>query len=262
MKFEKNYTEYWENNISNPIDGLKIADVNEVMEFLPLLMIEKNEFVLDLGCSFGRMHGVLNKFSKNIFGIDPDKFAVEKAIKVGYIDVKVGDAENINFTDNFFNYIFSWAVYDVVDHFKGLIEANRVLKNNGKILITGKNDNYYHDDSYAFIAEKNAFLKSFPNHFLDIHLLINNIDKLGFLIDKLFLFPRRGDFGKLNYIEKTLNASLFEGYEYLLILKKIEDIKNITYNQLDKPYSKTATKIANSNGYLSVAEYFQKLGIE
>jgi SAM-dependent methyltransferase len=262
MKFEKKYTEYWKNNIINPIDGLKIADVNEVLHFLPFLHLCKADNVLDLGCSFGRMHKVLNEFSENIFGIDPDIFAVENSIKVGYTEVKVGNAENITFPDEHFHKIFCWAVYDVVDHWKGLLEANRVLKKNGKMLITGKNDNYYENDKNAFDAEKNAFLKSFPNHFVDINLLLKNIKELGFRLEHLFLFPRRGDLGKLIFTEVDEHNGLFKGYEYLMILEKVESVKNVIYFQIDTPHSKTANSIAQKNGYPVVAEYFKKLGID
>jgi SAM-dependent methyltransferase len=262
MKFEKKYTEYWKENIINPIDGLKIADLDEVMHFLPLLNIEKKNNILDLGCSYGRMFNILNKFSDNVFGIDPDNFAVENAIKEGYIKVKVGNAEKIDFSDNFFDKIFCWAVYDVVDHFSGLMEANRVLKKNGRMLITGKNDNYFEEDKFAFTAEKNAFLKSFPNHFLDMNLLVKNIGSLGFKIEKLFMFPKRGDFGKLNYVVTDHKSSMFKAYEYLLVLEKIKDIKDLTYIKFDNQYSKTAINIAINDGYASVNEYFKKIGID
>ena len=42
MKFEKKYTEYWKNNIKNPIDGLAIAGSNEVNHFLPFLAIHND----------------------------------------------------------------------------------------------------------------------------------------------------------------------------------------------------------------------------
>ena len=262
MKFEKKYTEYWKQNISNPIDGLKIADLNEVMHFLPLLKIEKQDKILDLGCSFGRMFEILNRYSDNIYGIDPDNFAVENAIKKGYTNVKVGNADNIGFTDKYFDKIFCWAVYDVVDHYNGLIEANRVLKTNGRILITGKNDCYFEDDKLAFKAEKNAFLKSFPNHFVDMKLFLNNLQEIGFELENLFLFPRRGDFGKLKYVKINLLADNFEGYEYLMTLKKIKTIKNSNYIKFDNPHSKTALVIANKNGLTDVGDYFFKLGID
>jgi hypothetical protein len=148
-----------------------------------------------------------------------------------------------------------------VDHYNGLAESNRVLKIDGKILITGKIDNYFKDDKNAFIAEKNAFLKSFPNHFVDMELLLNNIDELGFLLEKLFIFPRRGDFGKIEYIEINLPFENINGYEYLMVLKKVKSIQRSSYRTLDNPHSKTSQLIANENGYNCVKEYFIQLGI-
>ena len=262
MKFEKKYTEYWKNNIKNPIDGLAIAGSNEVNHFLPLLAIKKDDCVLDLGCSFGRMHSILSSVSNNIYGIDPDSFAVKSALNEGYIDVKVGDAENIKYDDNFFNNIFCWAVYDVVDHYNGLLESNRVLKINGKILFTGKIDNYFQDDKKAFSAEKNAFLKSFPNHFVDMDLLLTNIGNLGFELEKLFIFPKRGDFGKLDYFEVKIPFETINGYEYLMILKKNKNINFKNYIKLDNSHSRTAEYFATKAGYDSVKDYFLQLGID
>ena len=263
MKFAKKYTEYWKKNVKKPIDGLKIAGEKEVLTFLPLLNIEVNNKVLDLGCSYGRLHPILSLFSKNIYGVDPDKFAVETASKEDYMDVKVGDAENINFDNSYFDKIFCWAVYDVVDHFKGLLEANRVLKKDGKILITGKLDNYYLDDKKAFSAEKNAFLKSFPNHFVDMELLFKNIEMLGFSIKKLLIFLKRGDMGKLEFLEFDPQfTSKIMGYEYLMILKKTGDFQRGDYIRLDQPHSKTAINQANKAGYTSVRDYFKFIGID
>lgn len=262
MKFEKKYTEYWKKNIDNPIDGLVIAGTNEVNNFLPLLDINKNDFVLDLGCSFGRMHSVLSSVSNHIYGLDPDLFAVETALNEGYIEVKEGDAENINFDNHYFDKIFCWAVYDVVDHYNGLLESNRVLKINGKILLTGKIDNYFQDDINAFKAEKNAFLKSFPNHFVNLELLQKNIIELGFELDKLFIFPRRGDFGKLEYFEVKIPFEEINGYEYLMILKKFKNVNIKNYLKLDSPHSRTAKILATKEGYVTVKEYFLQLGID
>lgn len=262
MKFEKKYTEYWKNNIINPIDGLAIAGSNEVNHFLPLLAINTDDFVLDLGCSFGRMHSILSRVSNNIYGIDPDLFAVESAIKEGYKDVRVGDAENISYNDHYFDKIFCWAVYDVVDHYNGLLESNRVLKINGKILLTGKIDCYFPDDKKAFSAKKNAFLKYFPNHFVNMELLLKNIDELGFELEKLFIFPKRGDFGKLKYIEVEMPFETIRGYEYLMVLKKNKDINIRSYTKLDNPHSSTAYSMATNNGFDSVKEYFLYLGID
>lgn len=266
MKFEKEYTNYWKKSVEKPIDGLKIAGLEEALFFLNFLNINLSDSVLDLGCSFGRMFEILSKFSDNIYGIDPDISAIESAIKYKYNDLKIGNAENIPYGDNFFNQIFSWAVYDVVDHFNGLIEANRVLKNGGKILITGKLNNYFEDDLFAFKAEKNAFLKSFPNHFLDLNTLINNIKLIGFQIDKLFIFNKRGDFGKLNYkiiSTNELNSDI-KGYEYLAIFKKNNTInsRELEYIKFDDKHSKTAQSLAKLNKFDHVEDYFNSIGLD
>lgn len=261
MKFNRKYTEYWKNNLANPIDGIKIADIDEAKYFLTLFDVKQNDYLLDLGCSFGRMYSLLNEFSEFIYGLDPDPFAVEKASLVGYIEAKVGSAENSTFKNNFFDKIFSWAVFDCVDHFKGLLEANRILKLGGKILLTGKNDNYFKDDSNAFVAEKNAYLKSFDNHFVDMNLFVNHIGKLGFKIEKLFIFPRRGDFGKLIFTEQDIVKNSFQGYEYLMILEKIDNVQSIDYRKLDASFSKTALKISKDQGFSSIFDYFETIGL-
>ena len=261
MEFDKDYTEYWKHNISKPIDGLVIPDFKVVGHFLPYLKIGSADLILDLGCSFGRMHEVIVKYSKNVYGIDPDKFAVNTSKSVGYIDVKVGEAGRIGFENNFFDVVFSWAVFDVVDHFKALVEVNRVLKVGGRILFTGKNDNYFEDDTNAFVAEKNAYIKSFPNHFLDLKCLLMNSAKLGFKVEKLVLFPKRGDFGKLFYKEFSLNRSDYKGYEYLLILNKVGEVENLDSIKLDDLFSKTAKRISKRKGFQHASDLFKTIGL-
>ena len=266
MIFEKEYTNYWKKSVDKPIDGLKIAGLEEAFFFLKYLNIHNTDNVLDLGCSFGRMFEILNKYSNNIYGIDPEESAIEVAVSNKYNDVKLGNAENITFENSFFNQIFCWAVYDVVNHFNGLVEANRVLKNGGKILITGKLNNYFDDDINAFKAEKNAFLKSFPNHFLDLNTFIDKINNIGFQINKLFIFNKRGDFGSLKYKMISLDDLPLDlkGYEYLAVLQK-QDIVNplkLEPIKFDYKHSKTALRLAKLNNYENVEEYFNFLGID
>lgn len=266
MKFEKKYTNYWMKSVEKPIDGLKIAGPEEALFFLNYLNMNNLENVLDLGCSYGRMFNILSKFTKNIYGIDPEQSAIETALIKKYKCIKLGNADNIPFGDEFFNYIFCWAVYDVVDHFNGLIEANRVLKIGGKILITGKLNNYHDDDFFAFKAEKNAFLKSFPNHFLDLNSFIENVNTIGYHIDNLFIFNKRGDFGNLNYKIISIDDMLLKikGYEYLAILTKQKSITNLDleYIKLDYKSSETALRLATLNNFNKVEDYFNSIGID
>ena len=103
-----------------------------------------------------------------------------------------------------------------------MAEINRILKIGGTCLITGKNDTYCKDDEKAFIAERNAKLKNFPNRFTDVKKIIENLSVLGYSCEKLnvCIFIRRGDFGdnkKIRVVENWIP----EFYEYCIMLKKI-----------------------------------------
>ncbi|MDA7541823.1 class I SAM-dependent methyltransferase [Gammaproteobacteria bacterium] len=265
MKFDKNYTQYWSAAVNKSVDGTIIAGENEAKTMLKYLNLKREDLVLDLGCSFGRMYEALSKYSDKVFGVDVDAYAVQKAKSQSYIDVRVGSGENTNFEDASFNAIFCWAVFELVNHKKGFIEFNRILKNNGKLLLTGKNNNYYKDDMLAFKAEKNASLKNYPNRFSDLKVIVKNIKVLGFKIDKIILFPNRGDMGLLKFIDEgNVPKDKYIGYEYLIICHKISEPKLNKFNdlKLENPTSNTSIELAKSAGFDSVKEFFLSIGID
>lgn len=263
MKFDEEYTRYWTSAVNKSVDGTVIAGANEAKHFLQYLRTEKHNRALDLGCSFGRMYEALSICSDHVYGLDPDPFAVDKARLQPYVEVHQGSAENTGFDKGFFDLVFCWAVFDVVDHKKGLMEINRILKNGGKLLLTGKNDNYHSDDDLAFKAEKNAFLKGFPNRFTDLNAVLKNFETMGFKLDRLFIFPRRGDFGVLNFLEYSEDDnSECIGYEYMILCHKVADQDAAVPNgKLDGQFSKTATRMAAQKGYAGAKELFEFMGI-
>lgn len=265
MNFNETYTKYWSSAVDKSVDGTVIAGVNEAKYFLQHMNMERDNRALDLGCSFGRMHEALAVYYDQIYGIDPDLYAVEKARLQPYSEVRQGTAEYTGFNTKFFDVVFCWAVFDVVDHKKGLAEINRILKNNGKLLITGKNNNYFPDDNLAFKAEKNAFLKSFPNRFTDLSNLLDNFKSLGFKLDKLLIFPHRGDFGLLNFVDQGLDLKdNYFGYEYLIICHKVsdQDAAGLGYINLESQFSKTANKLAAQAAFSSAKHFFESIGID
>lgn len=265
MKFDKNYTKYWSSTVNKSVDGTIIAGSDQVKDILDYLELGIYEKVLDLGCSFGRMHEVLMKYSRSLYGIDADPYAVEQANNLSYEEVRVSTAEQMDFNNDYFDLVFCWAVFDVVDHIKGLGEINRVLKPGGKLLITGKNDNYFLDDQLAYKAEKNAFLKGFPNRFTNLSTVTNNFNKLGYQLDKLLIFPRRGDLGKLNFNDESdVIREEYIGYEYLIFCHKVtkESGTNLDSEMFELPFSKTARKMANRANFSDIGNFFQTIGID
>jgi SAM-dependent methyltransferase len=269
IKFDKNYTEYWEDTVQNSVDGTVIAGLKEVDYFLFSLGLKKTDIILDLGCSYGRMYSALSSYSENIFGVEPDNYAVEKASKLKYKKVYQGTAEKTGCAANFFDFVFCWAVFDIVDQSKGLKEINRILKDKGLLVITGKADFYNPFDFLALKAEKNAYLKGFPNRFTNLSMLISQIDFFGLKIIDIFTFPNRGDFGLLNYKrENLLKLKVGEeisGYEYLMIAQKISNVEDNLIKKrtsFDQDHSKTAQTIARNAGFASFKEYFEYIGID
>lgn len=263
MKFDKKYTEYWANTVDASVDGTVIAGLSQVEHFLNKLTIQRNDRILDLGCSFGRMCQALSRYSDFIYGVEPDEFAVTEATKKSYIDVKQGYAESTGYSPLFFDVVFSWAVFDVVNHLKSLIEVNKILKINGKFIFTGKNDIYPTDDVLGFTAEKNAYLKGHPNRFTDLKNLVTHANNLGFQINNIYLFRNRGDFGLLKFNEVNAEELEYIGYEYLVIATKIGSTKdkNIEDLVLDSPFTKTALLMAKAKGFNTPKAMFESLGV-
>jgi len=269
MEFNQSYTQYWESAVQKSVDGTVIAGLNEADHFLSSLSLSYSDRILDLGCSTGRMFELLTRYSKAVYGAEPDSYAVSRASAHSYQEVRQGTAEATGYPDGFFDFVFCWAVFDIVDHVDGLSEINRILKDQGRFLITCKSDSYDPEDILAFKAEKNAYLKDFPNKFTNLALLCRQLGIFGFELAELITFPRRGDMGLLNYKRQPIgecpHGTVIEGYEYLMVAKKISTsgvLQKDFSAPLDGQFSTTAKTLATRAGHASVKEYFESIGID
>ena len=257
--FNKNYHKYWKSAVKKSIDGTVIAGANEVNYFLKKIKIIKNHKILDLGCSIGRMFECLSSYSNFIYGCDIDQFAIKEAKKKNYIKVQKNSAENITFPKSFFDVVFCWAVFDIVNQCRSLKSIYKVLKKDGLAIITGKNDNYLITDELAFQAEKNAYLKKFPNNFTKLFDLINFSNNIGFKNIDLLLFKKRGDIGNLKYFRVKKISKNIKCYEFLLILKKTEIKKKLKSQNviLSSNISQTEYKKSKKNKFKNIKEFLK-----
>ena len=112
--------------------------------FLPYIV---GKDVLDIGCAGGDvnrfdnddwMHRHIKSFSQSCIGIDHNERVVDEANALGYIIIK-GDAQDFHF-DKKFDVV---CAFDIIEHLQDLkgffISVKKVLKNNGKLLISVPN---------------------------------------------------------------------------------------------------------------------------
>ena len=253
--FEKEYLQYWKNRVDSSPDGSKVADQDIIESFVSQMGITSADKVLDLGCGYGRMYNILSKYTSNIIGIDVSLDTLTEATKSPYSCLIQGKAEETHLANNFIDKIITWATFDVVEQESALIEANRILKHNSLLLITGKNSLYCKDDDKAFIAERNAKLKDFPNHFTDVSNLLSHSSQFGFSVIKAYAFEKRGDFGENRY-KDILSTGINEFYEYLLILKKVDTVSSAP-DKFSNEYSRVAIALSRQHGFEDVRTFFQ-----
>jgi len=111
----------------------------------PLLnYIRKKDKVLDLGCGNGRLYQILKENQVDYTGLDISEELIYIAKnKYPEADFIVGDIKKLSFSDSSFDIIFSVASFHHLPDEKSRIEAlremKRVLKKDGKILMTNWN---------------------------------------------------------------------------------------------------------------------------
>lgn len=121
-------------------------DFSETRKYLPpdrknllLQYITSGDKVLDLGCGNGRFSDAFNNV--DYIGVDNSKEMI-KIARAGHAqaDFQVADALNLPFPDNYFDKVFSFAVFHHIPskelRAEFLKEAKRILKPQGLLLLT------------------------------------------------------------------------------------------------------------------------------
>ncbi|MDD5650601.1 MAG: class I SAM-dependent methyltransferase [Candidatus Nanoarchaeia archaeon] len=184
---------------------------------------DNNISILDIGASDGIVLNLLSEKLnlKKAVGIDievpSNKFENVKLIK--------GDAENLPFKNEEFNYVISSSVIQYIrDRNKMLQECHRVLKDNGYLVITAPSPfqnkiahtfNYYKQDE----EEKNLFYNDLSMKQLNKLFKENNFKVV--LKKKFILFP----FGKIPFEKQVESFLRFIKLDFLMSNQIIVGIK-------------------------------------
>jgi len=265
MSFNREYTEYWIKTVDKSIDGTVIPSNKHALHFFKKFGIDVvHQNVLDIGCSNGRMFDALSTVSESIIGVELDPFAVALARKKNYVRLIESRAEEMPLPDETADFVFSWLVFDILDQATFLCEASRIIKLGGLLLFTFTGSDYFDDDELALQAEANAFKKRFPKQFTNPQKLLEFFPIAGFEMKKICAFYRRGDFGRLKYVQLDLNKPIPKFYEAIVVVKKVGEMRldNIetAAAELSSKVSITSTRIAQELGYSDSKSLFLGIG--
>lgn len=138
----KNFGSLWDGHNFSRFEELHNSPIYiDKLSKVVYLLSHANGNLLDVGFGNGLLEKKLSNLNLdlNFFGIDISKKSIREIKKRIEGDFKYGDVLNIPFTSNYFNYVLC---LDVLEHvspkntFLALSELNRVLKKDGKLILS------------------------------------------------------------------------------------------------------------------------------
>lgn len=228
--WNEDYVRYWKARVgeanesstaeSTLVSGdAKTTTDKSYIDAIALLDIGKSDRIVEIGCGFGRSLPLLSEIADSVAAVDISEQMIKSAqesCNERNITFHVSPSESLPFPDESFDVVVCFAAFDAMYQTEALIEMNRICRVGGRILITGKNDDYLDEDVAAIDAEIGARKKNHPNYFTDVKTLVEQINKFGFSITSQNYFSRRGDFAE-DVKTHTLPDRF---YEFLFVLKK------------------------------------------
>lgn len=167
------------NNSTDPV-------INEILKINSNYSFDNKLKLLEVGCGEGnRLGWIFDNLSKEVYGLDPSKKALDAAAKKG-INVKNGTAEKLPFEDNSFDIlVFGFCLYvcDRDDLIEIVAEADRVLKNDSWIIIHDfyskehVKKNYHHNNGiHTYKMDYKKLFDWHPNYTCYSHQILNHED--------------------------------------------------------------------------------------
>ena len=121
-------------NIAEEYARLRKSDINAVESLIKGSGISHISTVLEVGCGTGNYISAVQGSTGCIcFGVDPSQGMIQQAKqKEKGVAFSVGSSENLNFENDFFDFVFSVdVIHHVIGHARYFSEAYRVLKQGG-----------------------------------------------------------------------------------------------------------------------------------
>ena len=139
MKDNKKLIGFWSSQHKAHLIRPEYDSVTDDYYFSKYFQHLKNKKVLDVGCGIAKIKSFFDKWGCDYWGIDLVPETIER-LKSNKVNAVLGDARNIPFEDNSFDFVFSFGVIEHFDETEKSIEEHiRVAKPGGDILIAVPN---------------------------------------------------------------------------------------------------------------------------
>ncbi|MGP0630155.1 class I SAM-dependent methyltransferase [Nitrospina sp. 32_T5] len=250
--WNRSYLEYWKQRVEEADDRAAESKVipkdpvtgsdRVIRDLLTRHPFRKGN-VLEVGCAWGRWFAFYREHGLEVHGVDISTAMVEAAQKdwqgkEGIGSIKEAEAEALPFDDNAFDNVTCLAVFDATYQHRALAEMFRVARPGALLVVTGKGDRYFEDDTAALDAEAGARRKQHPNFFTDVPAMLEQVTAQSHRLLSAYYFPRRGDFGQSRFVTETEDPF----YEYMLFFEKGEHRFSFTPFSADRSQTFSAVR--------------------
>jgi len=204
--------------------------------------IKKNIKILDAGCGTGFNMIYLKRFG-SVFGIDNSNYAINLC-KKRKLKVKKASIEKIPFKDNLFDLVTCFEVIyhkAVKDDVKALKEINRVLKNEGLLLIRVPAYKFLFSGHDIVVHTKRRYnLKELKNKLIASGFKIERITYVNFLLFPLIFLQRL-----INNLFDIKNSDIQKHNKFINdLLYYILKIESILIKRISLPFGVSIIALA------------------
>jgi len=126
-----------------------------------IVNLQKDEKIADIGCAQGLFTCEFQKRGATAYGVDIHKYSKNSRNHCGYEPIYVeASIYDLPFEDNFFDKAFvSEMITSLDDPIRGLKEVNRVLKNDGVLILSNSRgykvfENFFFSNSPFFVFSR------------------------------------------------------------------------------------------------------------
>jgi ubiquinone/menaquinone biosynthesis C-methylase UbiE len=217
---------YYKNGAKKSFFSPERKYIERDKDIFNLLNPQKNDILLELGCSDGTTSYKLSKFVKKVIGIDFAEEAIviaKKENNAENIEYNIANATNLNFLRD--NSIDKIAAVDFFEHIdddilkKVLKESYRVLKVGGAIAI-------YTPQRLHWVEIIKHILKTNPEHIAvrTPNQILRIVKQFNFKVDKLYFSPN--PYFGLGWIDKIfMKIPLINSFFRFRICLRIKKVK-------------------------------------